>query len=146
MQSKQACLWPWIEFLSSRGQESQQQPVFSGARPGSSGEGKNTRGLKPLSFLSTPVLCFTLTTLWCARVSEWDAPHEASVEPCSVVSSCRKDWRQPPKGEAYWGFIPTCQGQETPNVPVRATARDGQSMWTELSFLSHPFLVCLTIS
>ena len=69
----------------------QQQPMFSGARPGSSGQGKNTQGLKPVCFLSTRVLCFTLITLWCARVSERDAPREASAEPCSVVSSCGND-------------------------------------------------------
>ena len=44
-------------------------------------------------------------------------------------------------GEPCWGFILTCQCQETPNVPARRVARDGQSVWTELSFLCRLFLV-----
>ena len=51
----------------------------------------------------------------------------------------------PQKG-ALSGFIPTCQGQETANVPARGAARDGRGVWTELSFLGHLFLVSLTIS
>ena len=39
------------------------------------------------------------------------------------------DRRQLPKGEPHWGFTPTCQCRETPNVPARGTARDGQSVW-----------------
>ena len=35
--------------------------------------------------------------------------------------------------------MPTCQGQETPKVPARGAARDGQSVWTELSFLGQLF-------
>ena len=55
------------------------------------------------------------------------------------------DWRQTQKGEPGRWFIPTCQCQETPNVPVRGVARRGQSVWTELSFPSHLSLVPLTI-
>ena len=55
------------------------------------------------------------------------------------------DWRQPPKGEPCWGFILTCQCQETHKVPARGAARNGQSMWTELSFLGYFFLLSLTI-
>ena len=51
----------------------------------------------------------------------------------------------PQKG-ALSGLIPTCQGQETPNVPARGAARDGRGVWSELSFLGHLFLVSLTIS
>ena len=56
------------------------------------------------------------------------------------------DWRQPPKGESCWGFILTCQCQETPKVPERVATRNGWSVWAELSFLGQFFLVSLTIS
>ena len=49
------------------------------------------------------------------------------------------DWRQPPKGEPSQGFIPTCQCHETSSIPVKGAARNGQNMWTELSFLSQTF-------
>ena len=55
------------------------------------------------------------------------------------------DWRQPPKGEPCREFISTCQCHETPKVPARGVARNGQSMWTELSFLGHLLLISLTI-
>ena len=52
---------------------------------------------------------------------------------------------QSPKGEPCQGFMPTCQCQETPNLPARGVARNGRSGWAEISFLGHLFLVSLTI-
>ena len=57
----------------------------------------------------------------------------------------RNVWREPPKGEPCQAFSPTCQCQD-PNIPVRGAARNGQSMWTEVSFLGHFFLVSLSIA
>ena len=34
---------------------------------------------------SEHVFCSTLLTLWCGCVNEWNALHEASEEPCSVI-------------------------------------------------------------
>ena len=48
---------------------------------------------------------------------------------------------RPPNGSLVGVYIPTSQWQETPNIPARAAARNGRSVWTELSFLGHLFLV-----
>ena len=41
--------------------------------------------------------------------------------------------------ETYWGFIPTCQCQEAPHVSFGGLTRNGQSVWTKLSFLGQTF-------
>ena len=42
--------------------------------------------------------------------------------------------------EICQGIMLTCQGQETPNIPAKGAARDGQSVWSNLSFLGQTFL------
>ena len=64
---------------------------------------------------------------------------------CGLTVSCN-DWRQPPKRGPCRVFIPTCQCQETPKVPVRGATKNGQSVWTELPFLDQLFLASLAIS
>ena len=51
--------------------------------------------------------------------------HEVSVEPCSAVLQCLVVTEGSPQGETCWGFIPTCQYQEAPSVPVRGMVRHG---------------------
>ena len=55
----------------------------------------------------------------------------------------RNDWRQPPKVEPCWGFLPTCQCEETPNLPEREM---GEVCVLNFPFLGQLFLVSLTTS
>ena len=41
--------------------------------------------------------------------------------------------------ETCWGFIPTCQCQEAPNVSFGKPTRNVQRVWTKLSFLCQTF-------
>ena len=49
------------------------------------------------------------------------------------------DRSQLPKGETCCGFMLTCQCQEVLNISSRGVARNGQNMWSELSFLGQIF-------
>ena len=88
-----------------------------------------------LCSLSEHVFCCALLTLWCACVNEWHALGEASKESCSAVP-----------GWSYMAYGRNLSGVYT-DLPVpRGTqcllwelARNGQSVWTELSFLSQTF-------
>ena len=102
--------------------------------------------LQPLCFLNIHIFCFTLLTLWYACVNGLHTMRERRVEPCSKVLQCLIMTEDNPKRETCLGFLPTCQCLETTNVPAKGAARDGRSIWTKLSFLSHFFLVSLAIS
>ena len=83
---------------------------------------------------SEHVFCCTLLTLRCACVNEWNALHEASEKPCSAVPQ----WSH----MAYGRNLPMPRGTQ---CLLRKPTRNGQNMWTELSFLGQTFQ-SLTIS
>ena len=84
------CLWPWIEFFSSRGQESWHLAWFKNNLhlEGSSRILQDKVRMLGTLALCSPrehVFCCTLLTLQCAHVNEWNTLREASEEPCSAV-------------------------------------------------------------
>ena len=92
------------------------------------------RALAPCS-PSERIFCSALLALWCACVNESHALHNAHVEPCSVVP-----W-QP--HTAYGRYL---LGVYTDLPMSRGThgffggpARNGKSVWAELSFLVKLF-------
>ena len=77
----------------------------------------------------------TILTLRCACVNEWHALHEESEEPCSAVPW----WPHTAYGRnlsAVYTNLPMPRGTQ---YLLRGLARNGQSMWTELSFLDETF-------
>ena len=143
--SDKPCHWPWIEFLFSSGQKSRRlsrlsnNPSSWGLVWDSSGEGKDTWSTS--SFFSSKtcfLLYFTHSMVFlCEWMTHLEQSKWGSLICCFEVP--HNDWRQPPKGEPSQGFIPTCQCHETSSIPVKGAARNGQNMWTELSFLSQTF-------
>ena len=133
------CHWPRIEFLSSGGQESQHLSRSAAFHlGGSSGilqDKVRMLGALVLSSPSKHIFCCSLLTLLCAYVNEWHVLWETSEDPCSVVPW----WLHMAYGRNMLLIIPTCQCQETPNLPVRGAARDEWSMWTQLSILGQTF-------
>ena len=84
---------------------------------------------------SKHICCCTLITLWCACVNEWNILHKVNEEPCSVVPR----WPHTAYGRNLLGvytYLPMPRG--TLCFLWRPT-RNGQSMWTELSFLGQTF-------
>ena len=135
------CLWPQIEFFSSGSQES--RSIFRGPATtfhlgGLSGilQGKvRMLGALVLCCPSEHVFCCTLLTLWCACVNEWDALYEASGEPCSVVP------QQPHRayGRNLLGVYTDLPMPRGTQCLLWGPTRNGQSMWTEHSFLCQTF-------
>ena len=130
-------LWPWIEFFSSRGQESwclfvQQQPFLLEA-PKILQDKVRMLGALVLCSPSDHVFCCTLLTLWCAYVSEWNALSEASEEPCSAVPQ----WSY--MTETCWGFTQICQCQEASNVSLRDWPEMGKVCGPNSRFLVKLF-------
>ena len=83
---------------------------------------------------SKHIFCCSLLTLLCAYVNEWHVLWETSEDPCSVVPW----WLHMAYGRNMLLIIPTCQCQEAPDVSF-GPSRNGQSMWTELSFFGQTF-------
>ena len=84
---------------------------------------------------SEHVLRYTLLTLWCSCVNEWNALHEANEEPCSVVLR----WPHKAYGRNLSGVytdLPMPRGNQ---CLLRELTRNGWSVWTKLSFLSKLF-------
>ena len=99
-----------------------------------SGQGKDAWSSSSL-FLSKHVFCCALLTLQCARVNEWHVLHEASDEPCSAVPR----WSHTAYGRNLsWvsTHLPRPRGTQW---LLWEPTRHGQSVWTELSFLSQTF-------
>ena len=84
---------------------------------------------------SEHILCCTSLTLSCACVNEWSTLLEASEEPCSVGP------RRPHK--AYGRNLSGVHTDLPMPVGIQCLlwepTRNGQSMWTELSFLGQTF-------
>ena len=92
-------------------------------------------GALVLCSLSEHIFCCALLTLLCASVNEWHALHEASKEPCSVVTW----WSHRVYGRNLLGgytHLPMAGGTQ---CLLQEPTRNGQSVWTELSFLGQTF-------
>ena len=90
-------------------------------------------GALVLCSLSEHVFCCALLTLPCACVNEWQALREASKGPCSAVPQ----WSHTAYGRNLSGHytdLPMPRGTQC--LPWEPT-RNGQSMWTKLSFLGQ---------
>ena len=84
---------------------------------------------------SEQVFCCTLLTLWCPCVNEWHALHEASEEPCSVVPW----WPHMAYGRNLSGVYTDLLMPRDTQCLLQGPTRNGQSVRTELSFLSQTF-------
>ena len=85
--------------------------------------------------LKEHVFCCALLTLQCACVNEWHALREASKEPCSVVPR----WSQMAYGRNPLGVYTDLPMPRGTQCLLQELTRNGQSVWTELSFLSQTF-------
>ena len=134
-----APLWPRIELFSSQGQETWYREstkiLHLGCLSGILQDKVRMLGAVILCSLSEHIFCYALLTLRCSCVNKWHALHEASWEPCSAV---------PPWSHTAYGT--NLSGAYT-NLPMpRGTqhlhwepTRNGDIMWTKLSFLSQIF-------
>ena len=80
-------------------------------------------------------LCCALLTLCCACVNEWHALREASEEPCSAVPWLSHTVYARNLSGVYTD-LPMSRGTQ---CLLREPTRNGQCVWTELSFLSQTF-------
>ena len=72
---------------------------------------------------------------------------EARDEPRSVALRCLVMTEgSPQKGNLVGGLYRPASAKETPKVPVRGATKNGQSVWTELSFFGQLFPVSSVIS
>ena len=92
-------------------------------------------GALVLCSLSEHVFCCALLTLQCACVNEWHALCEASKEPCSAVPR----WSHKAYCRNLSGVYTDLPMPRGTQCLLRELTRNGQSMWTELSFLSQTF-------
>ena len=90
---------------------------------------------------SEHIFCCTLLMLRCACVNEWHALHEASEEPCSAVPQ----WPHTAYGKNLLGIYTNLPMPRGTQRLLWGPTRNGQSVWTKLSFLSWTFQ-SLTIS
>ena len=84
---------------------------------------------------SEHIFCYTLLTLQRACVNEWHALCEASEEPCSAVPR----WPHMAYGRNLSGDYTDLPMLGCTQCLLRGPIRNGQSVWTELSFLSQTF-------
>ena len=100
----------------------------------SSGQGKDA-WILVLCSSSEHVFCCTLLTLQCACVNEWHTLHEANEEPCSAVPR----WPYMAYGRNLSGVYTDLPMPGGTQCLLWRLTRNGQSTWTELSFLSQTF-------
>ena len=84
---------------------------------------------------SEQVFCCTLLTLQCACVNEWHTLHEASEDPCSTVPR----WPHTAYGRNLLGVYTDLPLPIGTQCLLQEQTRNGQSVWTELSFLGQTF-------
>ena len=84
---------------------------------------------------SEHVFCCTLLTLQCACVNEWNALREASEEPGSAVLW----WPHTAYGRNLSGIYTDLPMPRGIQRLLWGPTGNGQSMWTELSFLGQNF-------
>ena len=94
-----------------------------------------TLGALVLCSLSEHVFCCALLTLPCACVNEWHALCEASKEPCSAVPR----WSHTAYGRNLSGRYSDLPMPRGTQCLLQEPTRNGQSIWTELSFLGQTF-------
>ena len=92
-------------------------------------------GALVLCSLSEHVFCCALLTLPCACVNEWQALREASKGPCSAVPQ----WSHTAYGRNLSGHYTDLPMPRGTQCLLREPTRNGQSVWTELSFLGQTF-------
>ena len=92
-------------------------------------------GALVLCSLNEHVFCCALLTLRCAYVNEWHALREATKEPCSVVPW----WSHRAYGRNLSGHYTNLPMPRGTQCLLREPTRNGQSVWTELSFLGQTF-------
>ena len=92
-------------------------------------------GALVLCSLSKHVFCCALLTLRCACVNERHALCEASKEPCPGVPR----WFHKAYGRNLSGGYTDLPMSRGTQYLLRKQTRNGQSVWTELSFLSQTF-------
>jgi len=97
----------------------------------------NTAALSPLYFNKTllHIFCYALLTLPCACVNEWHALRETSKELCSAVPR----WSHRAYGRNLSGRYTDLPMPRGTQCLLREPTRNGQSVWTELSFLGQTF-------
>ena len=93
-------------------------------------------GVLVLCSLSKHVFCCALLTLRCACVNEWHALHEASKEPCSAVPWWSHTAFYGRNLSGVYTDLPMPRGTQ---CLLQERTRNGQSVWTKLSFLSQTF-------
>ena len=92
-------------------------------------------GALVLCSLSKYVFCCALLTLPCACVNEWQSLRETSKGPCSTVPQ----WSHRAYGRNLSGRYTDLPMPRGTQCLLRELTRKGQSVWTELSFLSQTF-------
>ena len=132
-------LWPWIELFSSQGQESRYREstkiLHLGGSSGILQDKVRMLGAVVLYSLSEHVFGCALLTLRCACVNKWHALCEARGEPCSAVPQ----WSHTAYGTNLSGAytnLPMPRGTQRLHWEL---TRNGQSVWTKLSFLGQIF-------
>ena len=140
-----ARLWPRIELVSSRGEESWYREstkiLHLGGSSGILQDKVRMLGAVALCSLSEHIFCCALLTLRCATVNKWHSLLEARGEPCSAVPQ----WSHMAYGTNLSGLIPTCQCQEAPNASIGNWPEMGKVCGLNSPF-SVKFLVSLAIS
>ena len=92
-------------------------------------------GALVLFSLSEHVFCCALLTLRCACVNERHALRERSEEPCSVVPR----WSHMAYGKNLSGVYTNLPMPRDAQCLLQEPTKNGQSIWTELSFLGQTF-------
>ena len=92
-------------------------------------------GALVLCSLSEHVFCCALLTLRCACVHKWHALHETNKEPCSTVPQ----WSPTAYGRNLSGGYTDLPMPRDTQWLLWEPTRNGQSVWTELSFLGQTF-------
>ena len=119
--------WPRIEFLSSRGQESRRRLSQLSNNLSSWGLARGSSGQVKDAWSSSPCLCV------------WSIKRDTYVNQGLCLNL--RFW-----GDLMWLMAETLLGDYTDLLMSRGTqcllqrmARDGPSVWTELSFLGQTF-------
>ena len=131
-------LWLQIEFFSGSQESRPPDSTTTFHLGGSSGilqDKVMMLGALVLCSLSEHVFCCALLTLRCAHVNEWHALHEANEEPCSEVPW----WSHTAYGRNLLGVYTDLPMPRGTQWLLWEPTRNGQSVWTKLSFLGQTF-------
>ena len=128
----------WI--LSSGGQESLhlcmiQQQLFIWVSSGILQDKVKMLKALVLCYLSKHVFCCALLKLWCACVDKWHALCKTSEDPCSAVPQ----WSHRAYDKNLLGVYTNLPMPRGTQCLLQEPTRNGQSVWTKLSFLGQTF-------